>query len=87
MNSADRPSPFDRMQAAQKARTMSRDELELSIHVVCSAFSPRWFPGIKSLNDVREMVEVLAHESRRREVLEAIAQTEVPFTCLRSTQK
>lgn len=64
---------------------LTRDELELSVHVVCSAFRAQWFPGIQSLADVRELVDVLAHETKRRDILEAIAQTEVPFARLRPT--
>lgn len=78
---------FSRPTAAQRARALTRDELELSIHMVVSAFSAEWFPGIESLNDVREMVDVLAREKQRRDVLDTIAQTEVPFARLRPTPR
>jgi uncharacterized protein YsxB (DUF464 family) len=42
-------------------------ELTLTIHVVCSAFSAAHFPGVSSLSDVRQLVDVLEHERGRRE--------------------
>jgi hypothetical protein len=81
------PMTISRPNAAQQARALTRDELELSIHMVCSAFSEKWFPGVESLNDAREMIDVLAREKHRRDVLDTIAQTEVPFARLRPTPR
>jgi hypothetical protein len=87
MNSAHRSASLTRPQAVQQARAMSREELELAIQLVCAALGAQGFAGIQSLSDVREVIDVLAHESRRREVLDAIAQTEVPFTRLHTSTK
>jgi hypothetical protein len=87
MKAVDHETPFNRADATRQVRTMTRDELELSIHVVCSAFSETWFPGVHSLNDARALLDVFAQERQRRSVLDAIAQTELPLTRLAATAK
>jgi hypothetical protein len=77
---------FSRSEAAQLARVLSRDEFVLSIQTVCSAFGAT-FSGIQSIHDAREMIEVLAREKQRRDILDTIAQTEVPFTRLSGTPR
>jgi len=65
---------FDRAIASQRAHALTRPELDLAIHVVCSAFSSEHFPGVETLADVREMIEILAREKHRRDVHDTIVQ-------------
>jgi hypothetical protein len=67
---------FNRLHATQQVRAMTREELDLAIHVLCSAFNAQRFPGIDTLQDVHEMVSVLAKEKQRRDVFDTLAQTE-----------
>ena len=66
---------FNRNLAAQNARALTREELDLVIHVVCSALNARHFHGIQTVNDVRDTVDILAREQHRRDDHDAIAQT------------
>jgi hypothetical protein len=58
---------FNRLSAVAAAEALSEDELTLAIHVVCSAFNAQKFPGVATLEHVRQMVDVLDHERGRRE--------------------
>lgn len=61
-----RLSRFSRAAATEVAQTLSDAELSLAIHVVCSAFSSAHFPGVETLDHVRQMADVLEHERDRR---------------------
>jgi hypothetical protein len=82
MSAVNFETPFGRAEAMQQARGMTREDLDHSVETVCAALASV-FPGIESLSEVREAVEVLAREKQRRDVLDTIAQTEVPFGRLR----
>jgi hypothetical protein len=68
-------SAFNRDRAAQRARAFSGEELESVIRGVCAAFSAETFPGVATLDEVRQMVEILSHEQHKRDLLELPEQT------------
>jgi hypothetical protein len=63
---------FSRTHANQQVRCLTRPELDLAIHVICSAFNSHHFPGVETLDDVRQLVDILAHEKHRRDVMDTI---------------
>ena len=69
------PMGFNRALAAQSARTLTREELDLVILVVCSALNSRYFHGLQTVHDARDMIDILAHEQYRRDDHDAIAHT------------
>jgi hypothetical protein len=67
---------FNRPNANRTAANLTDDQLDHVIHIVCSCFDPGLFPGVDTLDEVRQIVDVLSHERGRR--AKATAEMPVP---------
>lgn len=58
---------FSRSAAGAAAKNLTDAELARVIQAVCGSFPAAHFPGVRTLSEVRQLVDVLEHENGRRE--------------------
>jgi hypothetical protein len=63
---------FDRSLATRRARKLSAAELEAASQTIRSAINHEQFAGVETLDEVRQLIEILVHEQHRREALALI---------------